>query len=95
MGILRTAATVAVASSIHGRVQRRQAQRWAQQDQATAQAAGPPPPGPSSHPPPSSPSGVGGADSRLDQLAKLGELKSAGVLSEAEFTAEKARILGG
>ena len=33
MGILKTAATVAVASSVHGRVQRRQQRRWAAQDQ--------------------------------------------------------------
>jgi hypothetical protein len=32
---------------------------------------------------------------RLAQLAQLGELKTAGVLSEAEFEREKARILGG
>ena len=36
MGILKTAATVAVASSVHGRIQRRQQQRWAAQDQAAA-----------------------------------------------------------
>lgn len=34
MGILKTAATVAGASSVHGRIQRRQRQRWAAQDQA-------------------------------------------------------------
>ena len=38
MGILKTAAKVAVASSVHGRIQRRQQQRWAAQDQATAPA---------------------------------------------------------
>ena len=38
MGILKTAATVAVASSVHGRIQRRQQQRWAAQDQAAAPA---------------------------------------------------------
>jgi hypothetical protein len=31
----------------------------------------------------------------LDQLKKLGELKAAGVLTEDEFTAQKARILAG
>ena len=40
MGILKTAATVAVASSVHGRIQRRQQARWAAQDhQANAAAA--------------------------------------------------------
>jgi hypothetical protein len=32
--------------------------------------------------------------SRLDQLKQLGDLKAQGVLSEAEFEAQKARILG-
>lgn len=39
MSLLRTAAHVGVSSSVHGRVQRRQRERWAAQDQATAVAA--------------------------------------------------------
>jgi hypothetical protein len=46
VGLLKTAATVAVASSIHGRVQRRQQARWAAQDQANAAAVPAPPPPP-------------------------------------------------
>lgn len=87
MGILKTAATVAVASSVHGRVQRRQQQRWAAQDQAAA--TGPPPQAPTAPAP-----AAGGGD-RLAELAKLGELKNAGVLTEVEFEREKARILNG
>ncbi|MFZ0014347.1 MAG: SHOCT domain-containing protein [Acidimicrobiia bacterium] len=34
------------------------------------------------------------ADVRLDHLRTLGELRASGVLSEEEFAAEKARILG-
>lgn len=82
MGILKTAAKVGVASSVHGRVQRRQQQRWAAQDQAAAMAAAPAPPPPAP-----------GMDDRLAQLSKLGDLKNAGVLTEAEFQQEKARIL--
>ena len=41
MGILKTAATVAVASSVHGRIQRRQQNRWAAQDQAAGGRARP------------------------------------------------------
>lgn len=88
MGILKTAATVAVASSVHGRVQRRQQQRWAAQDQAAAPAAPPP------QVPAPAPSSVAGGD-RLAQLTQLGDLKNAGVLTEAEFEREKARILNG
>jgi hypothetical protein len=32
---------------------------------------------------------------RLTQLSKLGDLKNAGVLTEAEFEQQKARILSG
>ena len=32
---------------------------------------------------------------RLDQLGQLGDLKAQGLLTEAEFERQKARILGG
>ncbi|HEY1320863.1 MAG TPA: SHOCT domain-containing protein [Streptosporangiaceae bacterium] len=89
MGILKTAAKVAVASSVHGRIQRRQQQRWAAQDQRAA-AAAPPPPAPAAAPAP--PTDMG---DRLTQLKQLGELLSAGVLTQAEFEQQKARILSG
>ena len=111
MGILKTAATVAVASSVHGRIQRRQQQRWAAQDQA---AAAPPPPTQTSAPqappqafapqsppqapqpqPPAGPPPATDMNERLAQLAQLGDLKSAGILTEAEFEQQKARILNG
>lgn len=101
MGLLKTAATVAVASSVHGRVQRRQQARWAAQDQASA-AAAPAPPPPGHHAPPAQPQqapppapAAPATNDRLAQLKQLGELLSAGVLSQAEFEQEKARILNG
>lgn len=108
MGLLKTAATVAVASSVHGRVQRRQQNRWAAQDQANAAAVpAPPPPAPyaaPAHPqqpyaepvPPQAPAvppQPAGMNERLAQLKELGELLSAGVLTQAEFDQQKARIL--
>jgi hypothetical protein len=112
VGILKTAATVAVASSVHGRIQRRQQQRWAAQDQAAGAQAPPPqtsapqvppqapPPQapPPQAPPPQAPAGPPPAadmNERLAQLAQLGDLKSAGILTEAEFEQQKARILNG
>jgi len=109
MGLLKTAATVAVASSVHGRIQRRQQQRWAAHDQVNA-AAVPAPPPPVPHtapaqpqqayaepvPPPQAPAAPPQPDSmndRLAQLKQLGELLQAGVLTQAEFEQEKARIL--
>ena len=102
MGILKTAAKVAVASSVHGRIQRRQQQRWAAQDQAAAAAAPPVPPPP--HAPaaaapapqaPAAPPLAPDMGERLAQLKQLGELLSAGVLTQAEFDQQKARILNG
>ena len=107
MGLLKTAATVAVASSVHGRVQRRQQARWAAQDQAQAAAApAPSPPAQYAAPPqhayakpvpPPAPAAppTAGVNDRLAQLKQLGELLSAGVLTQAEFEQEKARILNG
>jgi Short C-terminal domain len=101
MGILKTAATVAVASSVHGRIQRRQQARWAAQDQAAAPpppqapAAPPAPPAAAPAPPPQAPAAPAQPDmgERLAQLAQLGELLKAGILTQAEFDQQKTRIL--
>jgi hypothetical protein len=100
VGLLKTAATVAVASSVHGRIQRRQQSRWAAQDQAQANVPAPPPP--AQHAPPAQPPQAPAATAqpsdmsdRLAQLKQLGELLQAGVLTQAEFEQQKARILNG
>jgi len=103
VGLLKTAATVAVASSVHGRVQRRQQQRWAARDYANAAPAPAPPPPqyaapahanqPYAQPP--APAPAAGTADRLAHLRELGELLSAGVLTQAEFEQQKARILNG
>jgi hypothetical protein len=36
-----------------------------------------------------------GASSTIDQLKELGQLKAQGILTEEEFAAQKAKILGG
>jgi hypothetical protein len=66
---------------VHGRIQRRQQQRWAAQDQAADMA--PPPPAPAA-PPPQPDMGE-----RIAQLKQLGELKSAGILTDAEFEQQR------
>jgi hypothetical protein len=102
VGLLKTAATVAVASSVHGRIQRRQQNRWAAQDQANAAAMPAPPPAQyaaPAHPPQAyaepAPQQPADMNDRLAQLKQLGELLSAGVLTQAEFDQQKARILNG
>ncbi|WP_024818657.1 SHOCT domain-containing protein [Arthrobacter sp. 31Y] len=98
MGLFRTAGRAAVVGSVFGRVQRRQQQRFAAEDAAAAAAAGrqlPPEPPTTPMPPPPVPAAVvDPTDHMLAQLKQLGELKGAGVLTDKEFQAQKARILG-
>jgi membrane protease subunit (stomatin/prohibitin family) len=84
-GVARVAAVSGTATAVSNRVSRRQANRWSQQEQpqqAYAQEAAPPP-------------ASTGTDDKLAQLKELGELKSSGVLTDAEFEAQKAKILAG
>lgn len=103
MGLLKTAAKVAVASHVHGKVQRRQSQRWAAQDAAAAAAPAAAPvhapihadaPSPVAAPPaPPALSQLSATEEMLQQLERLGQLRAAGVLTDAEFETQKARIL--
>ncbi len=94
-GVARTAVVAGTATAVSNRVSRRQAGRWAakeeeqyqqQQNQQQPQYEQQAPP------PPAAPAGSD-MDAKLAQLKQLGELKDAGVLSEAEFEAQKAKIL--
>jgi putative oligomerization/nucleic acid binding protein len=85
-GIARTAAIAGTATAVSNRVSRRQQNRWAQQeDQQYAQQQQAPPP----------PQAAAPARDQVAQLKDLAELKSQGILSDAEFEAQKARILAG
>jgi Short C-terminal domain len=83
-GIARTAAIAGTATAVSNRVSRRQQNRWAQQDDqqyAQQQQAAPPPP----------PAAL--ARDPVAQLKDLAELKAQGILTDAEFDAQKAKIL--
>ena len=96
-GMARTAVVAGTATAVSNRVSRRQANRWsAQQEPAPPpqqQYQEPPPPAYAPPPPPPPPADDG--PDMLDQLQKLGELRASGVLTEAEFAAQKAKILAG
>jgi alkylated DNA repair dioxygenase AlkB len=88
-GVARTAVVAGTATAVSNRVSRRQANRWSsQEEQQYAQQqqyeAAPPPP-----PPPAQPA----APDTVTQLKQLAELKDQGILTEAEFDAQKAKIL--
>jgi len=93
-GVARTAVVAGTATAVSGRVQRRQAEKFADRDagiyaereRAYEEQVAPPPPAPSTGPT---------TAETIEQLKALGELKSQGVLTEEEFAAQKARILAG
>jgi len=96
-GMARTAVVAGTATAVSGRVQRRQAEKFADRDaqimatrsegwqqgaqQAYEQA---PPPPPQAAP----------QQDMVSQLKQLAELKDQGILTEEEFAAQKAKILG-
>jgi len=77
----RTAVVAGTATAVSNRVSRRQANRWSQQQpqdyEEPVQYAPPP----------------AAAPDPIEQLTKLAELKNQGILTEAEFQAEKTKIL--
>ncbi|HEV2638859.1 MAG TPA: SHOCT domain-containing protein [Actinocrinis sp.] len=86
----RTAVVAGTASAVAGGVNRRQQQKYAAQD---AQAAGPQDAAAPAPQAASSGADSGGGD--IERLRQLGELREAGVLTDQEFSAEKAKILNG
>jgi hypothetical protein len=98
-GVARTAVVAGTATAVSGRVQRRQAERFAGRDaqiaadrqQAYEQQAAPPPPVARAEPAP--PVAAGTSDT-ISQLKDLADLKAQGILTEEEFAAQKAKILG-
>lgn len=96
-GVARTAVIAGTATSVSNRVSRRQAGRWAAQDQQQ-QAAAPAPAPQYAAPEPTyaAPAPAAAApdmDAKLAQLAQLGALRDSGVLSDIEFEVQKNRIL--
>ncbi|HEU5456895.1 MAG TPA: SHOCT domain-containing protein [Nocardioides sp.] len=92
----RTAAIAGTATAVSNRVSRRQAGRWAEEEQQQAppqQYAAPPPQQYAPAPAAPAPDAPSQADV-LSQLKQLGELRDAGVLTEEEFARQKAKLLG-
>jgi Short C-terminal domain len=90
-GVARTAVVAGTATAVSNRVSRRQANRWSaqeeqqyqQQQYAQQQQQYAPPPPPAAAP----------AADTVTQLKELADLKAQGILTDAEFEAQKAKIL--
>ena len=84
-GMARTAVVAGTATAVSNRVSRRQANRWAGQEQQQweqQQQQAPPPAAPA------------GGDDSMEKLKELAGLHESGVLTDEEFAAAKAKVLG-
>lgn len=93
-GIVKTAVVAGTSQAVRGRVARRQAENMTERDQAIVRsraegraegwqhAGGARPP-----------AAAGGGDPVIVKLKQLAELRDQGILSDAEFEAQKDRIL--
>lgn len=88
-GVARTAVVAGTATAVSNRVSRRQAGKWAEQDQAAydqqmaAQQAAAPPPAPAA-----------GEPDYMEELQQLAKLRDSGILTNDEFEAKKRQLLG-
>ncbi len=83
-GMARTAVVAGTATAVSNRVSRRQANRWSQQDDYGSQEPAPAAPAAAAAP----------AADPIEQLKQLGELHQQGILTDEEFAAQKAKLLG-
>jgi hypothetical protein len=81
-GVARTAVIAGTATAVSNRVSRRQANRWSQQEEQQYVQEQPPP------------APAAAAADPIAQLKELAQLKDQGVLTDAEFQAQKAKLLG-
>ena len=91
-GVARTAVVAGTATAVSNRVSRRQAERWSAQ--APPQESHYEPSRVIERPPEAAPAPAAPAADPIAQLKELGQLRDSGVLTEEEFAAQKAKILG-
>jgi hemolysin activation/secretion protein len=98
--VARTAVVAGTATATANAVSRHQANKAAEKQAAAEQQAAeqaPPPPAYQPPPPPPAPEPAadsGGENDLVAQIGQLAKLRDAGVLSDAEFSAAKSKLLG-
>jgi hypothetical protein len=91
--VARVAVASGTATAVSNRVSRRQASQWAERGQgAPAYMSEQPPPQPQYEQPPPAPAAA--QPDMITQLKELGALHEQGVLTDEEFAAQKAKVLG-
>jgi hypothetical protein len=93
-GVARTAVVAGTATAVSNRVSRRQANRWQTQQDAADYEQQQQYAQPQYAQPQYAQAAPAPAPDPLEQLQRLGDLKAQGILTEEEFQAQKAKILG-
>mgnify|MGYP003572198050 FL=1 len=97
-GVARTAVIAGTATAVSNGVSRRQVGRWEKQSQQQSAQQQPQqyqqPLQQATPPAPAAPPAGDDMDAKIEQLQKLAKLKDAGILTDEEFAAEKAKLLG-
>ena len=89
-GVARTAVVAGTATAVSGRVARRQNNKWAEQEQAQYEQQAAQQPVYQEPPPAPAPAETG----EVDELKQIADLHAQGILTDEEFAAKKAQILG-
>lgn len=86
-GIARTAVVAGTATAVSNGVSRRQQSKWQEKDQQAQQQQ-------AQQQPAAAPAAAPSETDTIEQLKQLGELHQQGVLTDEEFAAQKAKLLG-
>lgn len=87
-GMARTAVIAGTATAVSGRVARRQNEKWARQEEEQYAQQAPP----QQYAAPAAPEAP--AEDPVETLKRLGDLHTQGILTDEEFAAQKAKVLG-
>lgn len=94
--VVKSAVVSGTASAVHGRVARRQSEKFQDRDAniAANRGAGWSTGARSTQAPARAPQPASGTDATIAQLKQLDELRDQGILTDEEFEAQKAKVLG-
>jgi hypothetical protein len=92
-GVARTAVIAGTATHVSNNVSRRQANRWAEQEQAQPGYMAPVQPQQYEQAPPVA-AAPAPAEDPIEKLKEMAALRDQGILTEEEFAAQKAKLLG-
>lgn len=93
-GMARTAVVAGTATAVSNRVSRRQAERWSREEYEQQPQYAAPPPQQYAAPPPQPAAAPAGGGDVTAEIERLATMRNQGLLTDEEFAAAKAKLLG-